>query len=122
MSSRKPEDLSPEMYEKYVEWDRQMKAEVIDYILTCTSRTQAEQNALYLQGRGNPGKIVTWTLNSKHISGNAFDFCIMNNGRCDWGMVLRDNWNKAVEIGKSLGMSQVVDKNGKVKEFAHLQI
>ena len=35
------------------------------------NRTQAEQNALYAQGRTKRGNIVTWTKNSKHIGGNA---------------------------------------------------
>ena len=120
--SRDPKDLSPDMYGKYIDWDGKMQEEGIDYILTCTRRTQAEQNALYLQGRGAPGKIVTWTLNSKHLTGDAFDFCVMNNGKCDWGMQLREQWDKAIEIGKSLGLSQVVNSKGKIMEFAHLQI
>ena len=37
------------------------------------ARTQDEQNKLYEQGRTTPGNIVTWTRNSKHIGGNAFD-------------------------------------------------
>ncbi|MCX5727095.1 MAG: M15 family metallopeptidase [Candidatus Saganbacteria bacterium] len=122
MASRNPEDLSPAMQEKYSAWEMEMQNNGIDFILTCTRRSQTEQNALYLQGRGLPGKIVTWTLNSKHLTGDAFDFCIMNNGKCDWGMQLKDQWDKAIEIGKSIGLSQVVNSKGKVMEFAHLQI
>jgi hypothetical protein len=36
-------------------------------------RTQAEQDALYAQGRTTPGKIVTWTRNSYHLTGRAVD-------------------------------------------------
>ena len=121
MSSRNPKDLSDEMYYRWSEWDKVMKSNNIDYILTSTLRTKSEQEALYAQGRTKPGKIVTWTLNSKHLTGEAFDFCIMNNGKCDWAMAQKDDWETAVEIGKSLGLSQVVDSKGRVKEFAHLQ-
>ena len=122
MADRDPKHLSEKLYSKFVEWDRQMQENDIDYILTCTKRTQAEQNALWLQGRGNPCPKVTWTLNSKHLTGDAFDFCIIVNGKCDWAMNCKDHWNKAVEIGKSLGLSQVIGKDGRVKEFAHLQL
>jgi peptidoglycan L-alanyl-D-glutamate endopeptidase CwlK len=121
MSSRNPKDLSDEMYYKWSEWDKVMKSNNIDYILTCTLRTLDQQKELYAQGRSKPGKIVTWTLNSKHLTGEAFDFCIMNNGKCDWAMDKKEDWETAVEIGKSLGLSQVVDSKGRVKEFAHLQ-
>ena len=48
------------------------------------NRTQAEQNAIYAQGRSKPGNIVTWTKNSKHIGGNAMDFAALVNGRIVW--------------------------------------
>lgn len=37
-------------------------------------RTQAEHDKLWLQGRGTPGPIVTWTKDSKHLTGRAVDF------------------------------------------------
>jgi hypothetical protein len=45
----------------------------------------------------------------------------MNNGKCDWAMDKKEDRETALEIGKSLGLSQVVDSKGRVKEFAHLQ-
>lgn len=122
MASRDPKDLSNEMYFRWSEWDKVMKSNNIDYILTCTRRTKSDQEALFAQGRTKPGKIVTWTLNSKHLTGDAFDFCIMNNGKCDWSMLKKEDWETAVEIGKSLGLSQVVDSKGRIKEYAHLQL
>jgi len=121
MASRNPHDLSDMMYFKWSEWDRAMQSNSIDYILTCTRRTKSDQEALFAQGRTKPGKIVTWTLNSKHLTGEAFDFCIMTNGKCDWSMLNKEAWDTAVELGKSLGLEQVVDSKGRVKEFAHLQ-
>lgn len=36
-------------------------------------RSQAEQDALYAQGRTAPGKVVTWTRDSDHLRGIAVD-------------------------------------------------
>lgn len=36
-------------------------------------RTKERQAELYAQGRTKPGKVVTWTLSSKHIEGRAVD-------------------------------------------------
>jgi hypothetical protein len=94
----------------------------IDFIITCTRRLLKEQIELYAQGRTTPGRIVTWTLKSKHLTGDAFDFVIMVNGKPDWKMARKDLWSKAVEFGKELGLSQVIGKNGKIKEYAHLQV
>ena len=122
MSDRKIEDLSPEVQEKYAKWADLMKQAGIDYIVTCTRRTQAEQDALYEQGRTTPGHIVTWTHNSKHLLGDAFDFVIMVFGKPDWNMAYKGQWDKAVEFGKECGLTQVIGKDGSVKEFAHLQL
>lgn len=120
--SRRIEDLTPDMQAKVNEWRRQMDEAGIDYIITCTRRIQAEQNALYAKGRTEPGPKVTWTLNSRHLQGTAFDFVIIDNGQPDWKMKNAYAWNKAVSIGRELGLKQVVGKNGKPKEFAHLEM
>jgi len=119
--SRLISDLSPEMQPLCNEWCAKMDTAGIDYLITCTGRTQSEQEELYALGRTKPGKIVTWTLNSKHLTGDAFDFCIMFAGRPDWKMVQKDSWVRAVEIGRELGLTQVINKDGKVLEYAHLQ-
>lgn len=38
-----------------------------DFSVLCGVRTIAEQKELYAQGRTKPGKVVTWTLNSRHL-------------------------------------------------------
>ena len=119
--SRLISDLSLEMQPLCNQWCVKMDTAGIDYLITCTGRTQLEQEELYAQGRTKPGKIVTWTLNSKHLTGDAFDFVIMFAGKPDWKMVQKDMWTKAVEFGKELGLTQVIGKNGKVMEYAHLQ-
>lgn len=87
MASRNPEDLVPELLEKFRLFDAKMKAAGISYQLTCTARTVREQIALYAQGREpldyvnalrkreglapirweENRKPITWTLASEHI-------------------------------------------------------
>jgi len=47
------------------------KVEVVE-----TFRTQSRQNALYAQGRTEPGRVVTWTRASNHTAGRAADVVI----------------------------------------------
>lgn len=44
-----------------------------DFLVLEGVRTPQRQRELYNQGRTTPGKIVTWTLKSKHIDGLAVD-------------------------------------------------
>lgn len=110
MPSRNIEDCLPELQEKFEQFDLGMRTAGIDYILTCTKRSQEEQNALYAQGRTAPGKVVTWTLKSKHIDGRAFDIAIMINGKICWNPTLdADNdgvseYTEAGLIGESVGL------------------
>lgn len=62
-----------------------------DFRILKSVRTVQEQRDLYAQGRTKPGKIVTWTLNSKHIPNSAtgfseaIDFVPLNeDGTDDW--------------------------------------
>ena len=110
MASRKIEDCIPELQEKYVLFRGKMQEAGIDFILTCTKRTEDEQRDLYAQGRTKPGRIVTWTLKSKHLLGKAFDIVIMKNGKLIWdtGIDTNDNslsdWQEAGAIGESAGL------------------
>lgn len=49
--------------------------------VTETYRSSERQNELYAQGRTKPGKIVTWTKKSRHISRRAWDICQDISGR-----------------------------------------
>ncbi len=55
-----------------------------DVIVTEGRRSRERQAELYAQGRTKPGKIVTWTLNSKHIDGKAVDVCPYVNKKIPW--------------------------------------
>jgi len=67
------------LYPNYVKLLRHALARgVMDFAVIDGVRTLEYQKDLYAQGRTKPGKIVTWTLNSKHLVqpdgyGHAFD-------------------------------------------------
>ena len=74
----------------------------VDFVVVQGNRTQAEQDALYAQGRTKPGKVVTWTRNSNHIGGRAIDVAPWVNGAVEWD----DNgklglWPRIAEAFKS---------------------
>lgn len=87
------------------------KAAGIDVLITCTYRPQAEQTALYAQGRTKPGKVVTWTLRSRHsevdADGNpastAFDFVPLRAGKAVWSAT-DAAWRTAGKVAESLGL------------------
>lgn len=56
----------------------------VDFGVTCGLRTVEEQKALYAQGRTKPGKIVTWTMNSRHLTGKAVDLVAYKDGKVSW--------------------------------------
>jgi peptidoglycan L-alanyl-D-glutamate endopeptidase CwlK len=63
-------------------------------------RTSQRQKTLYAQGRTAPGKVVTWTMKSKHLKqddgfGHAVDLYTQTNGKLDT--------TKQVEIGNAMG-------------------
>lgn len=108
--SRRITDLIPPVQEKFLLFQSLMEAAGINFIVTSTLRTQEEQNALYAQGRTKPGKIVTWTRNSRHASGRAFDITILINGKLCWNPELDadgdgiSEYTEAGNIGKLIGL------------------
>ncbi|EOV4146767.1 M15 family metallopeptidase [Yersinia enterocolitica] len=52
---------------------RALELSPVDFIVIEGVRTVSRQQQLYAQGRTTPGKVVTWTMKSKHIDGNAVD-------------------------------------------------
>lgn len=129
-SSRRPLDMSPRLQSAHAKFDIAMRAAGIDYILTCTYRSDDEQDKLYAQGRTTPGGIVTNARagESKHNTvdrdgkpaSQAFDIVIMKNGKPDWN-VKNPDWKKAGMIGKSCGLEWAGDWKS-FKEFPHFQL
>ena len=60
----------------------QMAADLddLDIKIVCSRRTAKQQAALYAKGRTAPGPKVTWTLNSRHLDGNAVDLGLFRKG------------------------------------------
>ncbi len=110
MASRKITDCVPELQEKFSRFAVKMAEAGIAFMLTCTARSQAEQDALYAQGRTAPGRKVTWTRKSKHSAGRAFDIAIVNGRKPDWSLKVDVNDNdipdyeEAGQIGEAVGL------------------
>ena len=52
---------------------RAIEISEVDFTVLEGVRTLERQRELYAQGRTEPGKIVTWTMKSRHIEGKAVD-------------------------------------------------
>ena len=69
--------LEPEFRQKLETVIERMRAEFgREVTVVETARTQARQDALYAQGRTTPGPVVTWTRNSRHLTGRAADLMV----------------------------------------------
>jgi peptidoglycan L-alanyl-D-glutamate endopeptidase CwlK len=117
MASRLASDLSSEAYRKYVEFHGEAIMAGIDVLLYCTYRSSDEQKRLYAQGRTEPGRIVTWTLASKHNrtfggrpASDAWDVCPVVAGKLAWDRI--DLLKQLGEIGKKLGLRWGGDWDG----------
>lgn len=102
-------------------------------MLTCTYRSQAEQDALYAQGRTTSGPKVTWTRSSRHSlllngkpASGAFDIAILSNGKPTWALKVDVNLNnksdyeEAGVIGEKLKL--VWGGRWKSPDFPHFQL
>lgn len=72
----------------------------LDVFITETYRSQERQKYLYAQGRTRPGKVVTWTLNSRHKSRLAWDIACNKPSLYDVKTL-----KKAGEIADKLGIA-----------------
>jgi len=124
ISSRKIEDLTPEMQILCNRLIMDCKAAGMDILITSTYRDFEAQNALYAQGRVTSGARVTNAKagESFHNYRVAFDIVPLCNGKPVWGVNGEDGklWFKIGEIG-----SKYLDWAGKwktFKEFPHFQL
>jgi peptidoglycan L-alanyl-D-glutamate endopeptidase CwlK len=106
-------------------------AKGIPILITQGTRTIAEQNALYAQGRSKPGPIVTNARGgaSYHNYGLAIDFALLlpSGDAVSWDMK-RDgdkdrtaDWNEVVNEAKKLGFRWGGDWKT-FKDYPHLQM
>jgi peptidoglycan L-alanyl-D-glutamate endopeptidase CwlK len=83
--------------------------------VTSTRRSVEEQRKLYAQGRTEPGPIVTWTLNSAHIDGRAFDVTVEGAPEYDDDP---EAWDLLGELGEGMGLAW----GGTYGDFGHFEL
>lgn len=98
---------------------RAIQISTVDFMVVEGVRKPGRQRELYAQGRTKPGKIVTWTLKSKHIDGLAVDLL---PAPYDWkdpkgfDAVNRAMMQAAGELGVGLRWGADWDRDGKPRE------
>jgi peptidoglycan L-alanyl-D-glutamate endopeptidase CwlK len=98
----------------------------IPWMLTCTYRSQDEQDKLYAQGRTKPGKKVTWVKVSRHTSRVAFDIAILKDKKPVWDIKININNNEipdyteAGQIGEECGL--VWGGRWSTPDFPHFEL
>ena len=97
--------------------------------LTSGYRSAKEQNALYAQGRSEPGRVVTNAKagQSYHNYSLAVDFVIIHNNETDYDLNTDRNrndipdWQELGELGRALGFEWGGDWNS-FPDYPHLQM
>lgn len=114
--SRKLDDLSPRMLPLAMQLLARLCEQGIPVLIVDTKRTMEEQ-------RANLAKGVSWTLNSKHLTGDAIDICpyevynLAGPDKLKWsaGPV----WDRIGAIGEGLGL--VWGGRWKQKDLGHFE-
>jgi peptidoglycan L-alanyl-D-glutamate endopeptidase CwlK len=130
MASRKLSDLHPKLITVVEKFLDICYAEKIEIIVTCTYRSNQEQDQLYAISRTIPGKKVTnakagqskhnFTLNGKPAA-KAFDIVPLSNGKPIWDAA-SPLWKRLGIIGESLGLSWAGNWTGSMRELAHFEM
>ncbi|GAB4389027.1 MAG: hypothetical protein Kow0025_11870 [Thermodesulfovibrionales bacterium] len=143
--NRRVEDLHPSVRGLCRRLVAESQARGIGLVVTSTLRTEAEQLALFAQGRkgletvnglraeaGLPpitaeqNRVVTRALASVHQFGLAFDVAVVKDGRAVWDLKADINGNGAADyeevgrLGKGLGLEWGGDFA--FKDYCHFQL
>ena len=123
MSSRRLEDLVPEVADKVRFWVDACTARGVDVLVYCTLRTWQEQAALWAQGRTRPGLVVTnakpW--DSWHQYGRAVDAVPLRNGKPIWRYDSADPaWQVFGEEAEKAGL-EWAGRWKSFREYVHVQ-
>jgi peptidoglycan LD-endopeptidase CwlK len=94
MSSRKIEDLVPALVNLFYRFKDECDRQGLDFVVTCTKRTIAEQEILVAQRKSK-------TMNSKHLTGRAFDIMALKHGKPTWQF---EDYIPYGTIGESSGL------------------
>jgi len=101
---------------------RALELSTVDFTVVEGLRSKQRQAQLYAQGRTTAGKIVTWTLKSKHIDGLAVDLAPFADGKIDWsdskkfdaiGAAMK---KAAAELGVTIRWGADWDRDGRLRE------
>jgi peptidoglycan L-alanyl-D-glutamate endopeptidase CwlK len=95
----------------------------MDVLVTATLRTNAEQDALYAQGRTTPGPIVTNARGgqSAHNYGLAIDVVPMVNGKPDWSGT-DAIWQEIGNLGQARGLTWLGAPDSPFREMPHFEV
>ena len=121
--SRNLDDLRPEVRPMVDAFLAACTAAGFDLIVTATSRTLAEQAALYAQGRTTPGPRVTNAPpgTSAHNYGLAIDIVPTVNGKPDWNG--HDAvWQQIGNLGQAAGLEWFGAPGSPYVEMPHFQL
>ena len=100
-SERNLATVQPQLADLGRELLRRLAAQGLTFKVIQGRRTQAEQDALYAKGRTAPGPKVTWTRNSRHLTGRAIDLALFQGKNVVWEST---HYTRAGEIGEELGL------------------
>ena len=143
-------ELTPEARTKAEAFMDKCHSEGIKVYVTETRRELITQLVYFLQGRLDPAnsnrgileeynrlrkklgiwevpltdaqnKIITWTLESNHEGGNAFDVVPLNNGKAWWNAPM-DIWQRIGEIGESVGLKWGGRWEGTKRDLPHFEL
>lgn len=118
--SRRLDDLSPRMMPLAMQLLARCVEAGIMVMIVDTKRTIDEQKA-------NVAKGVSWTMNSKHLTGDAIDICpyetyaIAGPDKLRWDET-DPAWKRIGEIGQALGLKWGVIKNGVRIDLGHFEL
>lgn len=123
MSTRSLDALRPEVRPLVDEFLAACTRAGIDLLVTCTLRTDAEQTALYAQGRTAPGHIVTNAKagQSAHQYGLAIDIVPMVNGKPDWHGT-DPVWSEIGVLGEAAGLGWLGAPGSSFPEEPHFEL
>lgn len=117
--SRQLDDLSPRMLPLAMQLIARCVEAGIMVLIVDTKRTVEEQKA-------NVAKGVSWTMHSKHLTGDAIDICpyetyaLHGPDKLQWNAA-DPVWKRIGEIGQRLGLKWGVVKNGMQVDPGHFE-
>ena len=127
MPSRNLDDLHPEVKLMVTAWLATAAREGLEVLVTCTYRSQAEQDALYAQGRTKPGAVVTWAKRSNHShteggrpASLAVDFVPLKGGKTVW-TATDPAWARLGRLAKAQGLVWGGDWPLRKRDLPHLE-